>query len=419
MRRKKVTLRRLRLESLESRWVFAFGHDCFLGQFDSDELSEQLVADGESAETSQSEESGLPFSNRRGSHHTNDAVMRDHFDGLQDNELSKPEGESQPEALSRTAKTFRPFNDAPTNRLSTANNSINAATNNTTAQNAAIESSPNTLQVKSGPQSESGLVGQPVPRPGVVQLTFKPAPTDANSGVQLTTSSGTSANRLPSPSNPVVQQLAIQAATLQASTPPLRVELGSLASSHSTEFKFYRTESVQRETMDLGSTAMATAQNRDSALEDLESLLSDIAKEHWRNRNSEPRRADSVDTPAAPTISFSDVDPTITDGGMIALSIDRTNVITTILPDSNIDVDERKAWASNIGVYRAFEAGAVASVETKLEQRQEEKSDDLEDSSSRRMNPILASGSAFIGLIYFSLRRFRKSGSLKSDRDPA
>jgi hypothetical protein len=161
-----------------------------------------------------------------------------------------------------------------------------------------------------------------------------------------------------------------------------------------------------------------------ASLESLENLLSGLAENHRRNRiqngfdaNQSNSRNEQNWRPETST----SVEVTFADGGMIALALNRDLALSEleeILDDAR---SENKAWVANVGIFRAFENGAVAATEyaglTNRTTRnggssstEQELSGAEAEVANSHFHPLLASTSAALGVVMLGLRRMsRKS----------
>jgi len=108
------------------------------------------------------------------------------------------------------------------------------------------------------------------------------------------------------------------------------------------------------------------------------------------------------------------------DGGLIAIALNRDLAIHELGEIAGDDSSENKAWTANVGIFRAFENGALAATHyAGLSNRTARNADLLEaevsspdveaEVSSTPMHPLLTSSSAALGVLLVGLRRFRKS----------
>ncbi len=166
---------------------------------------------------------------------------------------------------------------------------------------------------------------------------------------------------------------------------------------------------------------------RAAAVESLETLLSNLAENHRRKqsqaefnvdkpltRNDESWRTESSDA---------QVEMAFADGGMISLALNRDVALSELEDVSDVARSENRAWVANVGIFRAFEGGAVAATEyagltNRISKNAEARSSTAELSeveaevANSQLHPLLASTSAIVGGLMLGLRRMRKATPL-------
>jgi hypothetical protein len=108
---------------------------------------------------------------------------------------------------------------------------------------------------------------------------------------------------------------------------------------------------------------------------------------------------------------------------MIALALNRDITLSELEDISEDARSENKAWIANVGIFRAFENGAVAATEysgltnrvgrnTNSNSTNAELAESEAEVANTQLHPLLASTSAALGAMVFGLRRMRKSSLL-------
>ena len=158
-----------------------------------------------------------------------------------------------------------------------------------------------------------------------------------------------------------------------------------------------------------------------SSLESLEKLLPGLAENHLHNRTQNGFDANQPnarhENNRRPETSAS-VEVAFADGGMIALALNRDIAMSDLEELSDDARSENKAWIANVGIFRAFENGAVAATEyaglTNRVTRNAASSASPQGVSevegevaNSQLHPLLASTSAALGVVMFGLRRMR------------
>ena len=192
-----------------------------------------------------------------------------------------------------------------------------------------------------------------------------------------------------------------------------------LSHQRTDEFHFTKPLSLSRD-----SVIDPALLERASGVASLESLLSDLAENHRRQRTQNGFDANQPDARSGqnwrPEHNAASVEIAFAEGGMIALALNRDIAFAELEDNSEVARQERRAWVANVGIYRAFENGAVAVTEhTGLTNRTSPKSESQSiqvdwpevesEIASTPLHPLLASTSAALGLVIFGLRRIRKS----------
>lgn len=165
---------------------------------------------------------------------------------------------------------------------------------------------------------------------------------------------------------------------------------------------------------------------RAAGIESLDNLLSGLAENyrHGRAHNGfdadQPNARNNQNLRSESSVA---VEAAFSDGGMIALALNRDIAFKELEEISDSALTENKAWIANVGIFRAFENGAVAVTEyaslTNRVTRGSEASPtsvELTDVESEVANsqfqPLWASTSAVLGAVMIGLRRIRKSNPL-------
>lgn len=192
-----------------------------------------------------------------------------------------------------------------------------------------------------------------------------------------------------------------------------------LSHQRTDEFHFTKPLSLSRD-----SVIDPALIERASGVASLESLLSDLAENHRRQRTQNGFDANQPDARSGqnwrPEHNATPVEIAFAEGGMIALALNRDIAFAELEDTSEVARQERRAWVANVGIYRAFENGAVAVTEhAGLTNRTSPKSESQSiqvdwpevesELASTPLHPLLASTSAALGLVMFGLRRIRKS----------
>ena len=167
-----------------------------------------------------------------------------------------------------------------------------------------------------------------------------------------------------------------------------------------------------------------TLLERATGVASLENLLSDLAENHRRNRTQNEFDTNQPNTRSEqnwrPEQNATSVAISFADGGMIALALNRDKAFAELEDMSEVGLGENRAWVSYVGIYRAFENGAVAATEyarlanrissnTDLQSTKIDWSEVESEVANTQLHSLLASTSAALGLAMFGLRRLRKS----------
>ena len=182
--------------------------------------------------------------------------------------------------------------------------------------------------------------------------------------------------------------------------------------------------------------------SRDAALEpdlvdqaigmaSLDKLLSDLANKHRRHQAEEhnvreqANRNDFSGRSRHQNFRLAELQAANAEGGLIALGLNREVTPTDLDKLAESLHREHRAWVASVGVFRAFEASAVATTEVALKDdrsiasgQPSEIASENQDSgtvvevNATRFNPLLASSTAALGAMLFSLRRIRESARL-------
>lgn len=149
----------------------------------------------------------------------------------------------------------------------------------------------------------------------------------------------------------------------------------------------------------------------------LERLLNDLAREHWRNRTTTQHRASAQQRVGQASTGAVDADNqpanALDVGGMIALAKDQAEMARGMAGNSAIASDqqhnERLAWLATIGSARDF--GFVAGSDTRSSSdtaaAELPQADDALAAVQR--HPVLAASSGLLGILAVGLRRWRRS----------
>ena len=186
-----------------------------------------------------------------------------------------------------------------------------------------------------------------------------------------------------------------------------------------SEFHFTRPQSAVAD-----SIFDQTLIERSAGVESLGNLLTSLAENH---RRSQIQNGFDADQPNfrneqnwRPEQTAASVEILFSDGGMIALALNRDIALRELEDISDDARNENNAWIANVGIFRAFENAAVAVTEyaglTNRIARDVEPSSttpelpDVEgEVANTQLNPWLASTSAALGVVMIGLRRIRKS----------
>ena len=187
-------------------------------------------------------------------------------------------------------------------------------------------------------------------------------------------------------------------------------------------FRFTRPIPVPSDAIADQAVAEQAVSEQSSVLESLEKLLPGLAENHLRNRtqngfdaNQPNARQEKNWRPEAPA----SVEVAFADGGMIALALNRDIAMSELKELSDDARSENKAWIANVGIFRAFENGAVAATEyaglTNRVTRNaasnalpEDESEVEGEVANSQLHPLLASTSAALGAVMLGLRRMRR-----------
>ncbi len=178
------------------------------------------------------------------------------------------------------------------------------------------------------------------------------------------------------------------------------------------------------DTMSVRTTEVIFGNQQSGAdLQNLDALLNDLAREHWKNQGEGRVESVQAGQGAPATIAYSSVDPTVVEGGMIALTMERGEAITTLLADNTDEGSENRIWVTNVGIYREIDFLSPGNADASLAAAQSKEGTlgdrTSEDDSTKRVNPLFASGTALVSLLYFGLRRNRKRTKLNAAQQSA
>ena len=186
-------------------------------------------------------------------------------------------------------------------------------------------------------------------------------------------------------------------------------------------FRFTRPIPVPSDAIADQAIAEQAVSEQASVLESLEKLLPGLAENHLRNRTQSGFDANQPNARQEknwrPEASAS-VEVAFADGGMIALALNRDIAMSELEELSDDASSENKAWIANVGIFRAFENGAVAVTEyaglTNRVIRNAASNASPADMSevegevaNSQLHPLLASTSAALGVVMLGLRRMR------------
>lgn len=189
----------------------------------------------------------------------------------------------------------------------------------------------------------------------------------------------------------------------------------------SDDFRFTNPQTIPSPSDHIFDQAMSEAS---ASVESLESLLSGLAENHRRSRiqsGFDANASSRYEHDWRPNTTSAEV--AFAEGGMIALALNRDAALNELEDISDDARSENNAWIANVGIFRAFENGAVAATEYagvtnrvgKNEGSSTPRSEMTEAESEvadSRLHPLLASTSAALGAVMFGLRRIRKSTPL-------
>ncbi len=209
----------------------------------------------------------------------------------------------------------------------------------------------------------------------------------------------------------------------------------SVISNNATDatFRFSRSGLSQND----GNSVKSDAANRilDQALAaqvagkaSLEGLLSDLAEDHYRSRSSQAfdanqpssqfdsrRHTDFENNSDVAELAFAG-------GGLIALALNRDSGPMDLAQVAEDVHRENRTWVANVGVYREFENAAIAATDfvatrfsgaisrsTRTAAFTEDTNRSQTEVGDAKVHPLLASSTAALGVMLFSLRRVRKN----------
>jgi hypothetical protein len=222
-------------------------------------------------------------------------------------------------------------------------------------------------------------------------------------------------NTLANPSSLVLSAIASHTTTIEFSSPNANVAERVSSSGLSDDFRFSRPLPVPAE-----SIVDQAITDRTARLESLENFLLSLAENHHRIRRENGfdvnHRNSRNEVTARPATSMA-LEIAVANGGMIALALNR-DIATSELEDISEEArSENKAWIANVGIFRAFENGAVAATEysglTNRTTRNAGSSSTTRESAegevaNSQFHPLLASTSAVLGAMMLGLRRMRR-----------
>jgi hypothetical protein len=222
-------------------------------------------------------------------------------------------------------------------------------------------------------------------------------------------------NTLANPSSLVLSAIASHTTTIEFSSPSANAAERVSTSDLSDDFRFSRPLPAPSEAIEDQAIT-----ERTTRLESLENFLLSLAENHHRirsgigfdvnHRNSRNEVTERPETSMALEIA-------VADGGMIALALNRDIIMSQFEDISEEARSEKKAWIANVGIFRAFENGAVAATEySNLTNRTPPNaglSSTARESAegevaNTQFHPLLASTSAALGAMMLGLRRMRR-----------
>ena len=255
-------------------------------------------------------------------------------------------------------------------------------------------------------------------QPSLSQNPTSPFPTALNSSTPL--SSTTSQTNLLSAN--AVSTIASGTTTFDLSSQVSNgvEQADSLSKAWGDDFRFTRPIPAPS-----GAIVDQALVERASSLKSLENLLSGLAESHRRNRTQngfDVNQPSSSDDPSRRPESSTSVEVMFADGGMIALALNRDIAMSELEKLSEDARSENKAWIANVGIFRAFENGAVAATEyaglnNRVTRNAVSSSSPQEvaevegEVANTRFHPLLASTSAALGVVMLGLRRMRRKNA--------
>ncbi len=427
--------RNLRLENLENRWVYAAGLGCD-GHHEDPLLDqdEALVAEGEGPTGSDSLPTRVAQNQLK--------VSTDLRDGelvLQVEVVRPRPGGTSLRGEGEFAPNNRPEMNQPQVRLELSNirigqsNQTNPSRANTDVTKVSVIGNNvgnlNTVG-GSGPGAASFLAGNPldsinppghpvepfrftVASPGAIDASpsLRPAPPQTQPGVLSFRDE--------------VFFRSVQNGLTQGNNGRSNSSLSARLWGNSGSASASELVTNSADTMSVRATEVIFGNQQSRAdLQSLDALLNDLAREHRKNQGDGRVEAVQAGQGGPATVSYNSVDPIVTEGGMIALSMERGDAITTLLADNSDEEGENRIWVTNVGVYREIDFLSPGNSDASLVASQQkdallkERSSDNED-TVKRVNPLVASGTALVSLLYFGMRRNRNRSKLNAARQSA
>ncbi|MDX1925887.1 MAG: hypothetical protein SFV81_05185 [Pirellulaceae bacterium] len=241
--------------------------------------------------------------------------------------------------------------------------------------------------------------------------------------VNASVASNTAAQfNLASPNSTVSSAIAAHTSSIELSSPIANAAERVSTSGLADDFRFSRPLPAPSEAI-----VEKAITERTASLELLENLLLGLAENHRRVRseNGFDENGFDVNQPNSrsavterPETSMG-LEIALADGGMIALALNRDIAMSELAEISEEARSENKAWIANVGIFRAFENGAVAATEySGLTNRMprnagsnsavRELADGETEVANSQFHPLLASTSAALGAMMLGLRRMRR-----------